>query len=167
MRLLEVIDLTKKSAQLTLSRQKIETLIEQVDAVIKNESCRCIDVRWLDSEAVLQVFIDCPEGVDMNTCVRVTDRLNESAILDSVFDFEYTLEVSSPGIERPLRLKGDFQSVVGDKIQVQLLESVEGRRKATGRLLNADDLGFIELQVASGSLRFHLDQLSTADWLAG
>ena len=73
------------------------------------------------------VYVDHPEGVDHALCVRVTDVLRD-------YLREYTVDVSSPGIERPLRKPGHFARVVGHKVSLRLGEPVEGRAKFKGEL---------------------------------
>lgn len=80
---------------------------------------------------ILQVFIDHPEGVDHELCARVT------ALLDR-FLGDYTVEVSSPGLERRLRKPEHFRAAVGKKINVRTFGPVEGQRNFTGFLISAD-----------------------------
>lgn len=77
------------------------------------------------------VYIDHPAGVDHALCERVTNVLR--GYLD-----RYTLDVSSPGIERPLRTPGHFRNAVGHKVAVRTAEPVSGRIRFRGELLAAD-----------------------------
>jgi ribosome maturation factor RimP len=76
------------------------------------------------------VYVDHPEGVDHALCVRVTDVLRD-------YLREYTVDVSSPGIERPLRKPGHFARVLGHNVSVRLSEPVHGRTKFKGQLKDA------------------------------
>ena len=78
------------------------------------------------------VFIDHPEGVDHALCARVTDVLRD-------YLREYTVEVSSPGIERPLRKPAHFAQVLGRRVSLRTGEPVEGRSKFKGDLREAGD----------------------------
>src|SRR5438876_9936435 len=71
------------------------------------------------------VTVDHPEGVDHSLCARVTDVLRD-------YLREYTVEVSSPGIERPLRKPGHFARVLGHRVSLRLREPVGGRAKFKG-----------------------------------
>src|SRR5439155_27068872 len=73
------------------------------------------------------VYVDHPEGVDQALCVRVTDLLRD-------YQREYTIDVSSPGTERPLRKARHFARVVGRTVSVRLSEPIEGRSKFKGEL---------------------------------
>ena len=77
------------------------------------------------------VYVDHPAGVDHELCVRVTDVLRD-------YLREYTVDVSSPGIERPLRKPGHFARVLGHKVSLRLREPVDGRAKFKGELKDAD-----------------------------
>jgi ribosome maturation factor RimP len=77
------------------------------------------------------VYVDHPEGVDHALCARVTDVLRD-------YLREYTVDVSSPGIERPLRKPGHFARVLGHKVSLRLREPVDGRAKFKGELKDAD-----------------------------
>jgi ribosome maturation factor RimP len=74
------------------------------------------------------VYVDHPAGVDHELCVRVTDALRE-------YLREYSVEVSSPGIERPLRTQEHFTSVVGNRVKVRML----GNKKMKGEVISAGE----------------------------
>ena len=76
------------------------------------------------------VYVDHPEGVDHALCVRVTDVLRD-------YLREYTVDVSSPGIERPLRKPGHFARVLGHKVALRTREPIAGRAKFKGELKDA------------------------------
>jgi ribosome maturation factor RimP len=73
------------------------------------------------------VFVDHPEGVDHALCARVTDLLRD-------YLREYSIDVSSPGTERPLRKPTHFSQVVGRKVALRTVEPVAGRSKFKGEL---------------------------------
>ena len=78
------------------------------------------------------VYVDHAEGVDHALCARVTDLLRD-------YLREYTVDVSSPGIERPLRKPAHFARVVGHRVALRTHEPVEGRSKFKGDLQEAGD----------------------------
>ena len=77
------------------------------------------------------VFVDHAAGVDHALCARVTDVLRE-------YLREYAIDVSSPGIERPLRTPGHFRNAVGRKVAVRTAKPVAGRTKFRGELVAAN-----------------------------
>jgi ribosome maturation factor RimP len=84
--------------------------------------------------ARLRLFIDHPNGVDLALCERVTRQLSE--LLE-----QYSLEVSSPGPERPLAKPDHFRRFVGRRVRVRVRtrSDQEGRRSFTGELVGATD----------------------------
>ena len=94
------------------------------------------DVEVLLAEVVggklVRLFIDHPEGVTLALCERVTKQLPEVRE-------KYALEVSSPGIERPLSKPEHFRRFVGRRVRVRTREEVAGHKSFTGRLTGADE----------------------------
>jgi ribosome maturation factor RimP len=80
------------------------------------------------------VYVDHPKGVDHALCARVT------ALLDRYRD-DYTIDVSSPGIERPLRKPGHFRNAVGRRVSVRTASKVRGKNRFRGEVLAATERG--------------------------
>jgi ribosome maturation factor RimP len=80
----------------------------------------------------LRLYIDRPGGVDLALCEQVTRELRD--LLEA-----YGLEVSSPGIDRPLTKPEHFRRFLGSKVKVRTEEAIAGRRNFTGTLKDADD----------------------------
>ena len=76
------------------------------------------------------VYVDHPAGVDHALCGRVTDQLRD--YLD-----RYTIDVSSPGIERPLRKPAHFGDVIGRKVAIRTAADIGGRKRFRGELVEA------------------------------
>ena len=88
------------------------------------------------------VYIDHPEGVDHALCERVTRELDD-------YRREYAIDVSSPGLERPLRKPAHFERYVGRKVAVRTSQEIEGRKRFRGEVLAVDDR-LISLGAAGG-----------------
>jgi ribosome maturation factor RimP len=80
----------------------------------------------------LRVFIDHPDGVTLDLCERVTHHLTE-------LRERYALEVSSPGIERPLTKPAHFRRFLGRRARVRMREQRDGHKSFTGELVGASD----------------------------
>ena len=80
----------------------------------------------------VRVFVDHPSGVDLALCERVTSHLRDLLL-------DYTLEVSSPGPERPLTKPQHFRRYVGRRARVRTREDHDGRKTFTGELVGASD----------------------------
>ena len=88
----------------------------------------------------LRIVIDSPGGVDLATCERVTRQLRDMLV-------DYSLEVSSPGPQRPLTKPDHFRRFLGRRARVRLREPKDGHRSVTGELVGASD---DEVTVAAG-----------------
>jgi ribosome maturation factor RimP len=78
------------------------------------------------------VYIDHPEGVDHALCERVTRELDD-------YRREYAIDVSSPGIERPLRRPAHFERFVGRRVALRTAREIAGRKRFKGEVIGADD----------------------------
>jgi ribosome maturation factor RimP len=88
------------------------------------------------------VFIDHPQGVDHALCARVTELLRS-------YLNRYTVDVSSPGIERPLRKPAHFRNAVGRKVALRTGEEIGGRKRFRGTVVSTTDAA-LALDVAGG-----------------
>jgi ribosome maturation factor RimP len=96
----------------------------------------------------LRLVIDSSDGVDIALCERVTGLLRD--LLES-----YSLEVSSPGPERPLTKPEHFRRFLGSRVRVRTREDIQGRRTFTGRLADADE-NQVSLEAAEGAVTIPL-----------
>jgi ribosome maturation factor RimP len=83
---------------------------------------------------MLRIYIDHPGGVDLDLCARVTHHLRDLLR-------EYSVEVSSPGPERPLTKLDHYRRYLGRRVRVRTREAIEGRKDFKGELIGADDRG--------------------------
>ncbi len=100
----------------------------------------------------IQIFVDGPQGVRLDDCAQVSRalgaRIEETG---DPFPAGYSLEVSSPGLDRPIRSEADFRRNLGRKVQVQLREARPGGvEKLVGTLVEADPAGFV-IEAEDGS----------------
>lgn len=108
-----------------------------------------VDVERSPRGRVLRLFIDKPEGVTIDDCVRVSNQLSRVLTVENV-DYD-RLEISSPGLDRPLKKAVDFERFAGSKIQLKLRLPLNGRRNFNGVLQGLQD-NKIRLQIDSGEI---------------
>ena len=142
----------------TLIRPVIEgSGLELVDVAFRRESGR----------RVLRVVVDREGGVDVDTIAELAEKVSRRLDVEGFAPGPYALEVSSPGIERSLKLPRDFARRVGDNVKVKTTTPVEGRTNITGELVSADDDG-IAVAAAGGELRVRYADIASArtvvDW---
>ena len=115
----------------------MDTELEQIQKTVEDrlhDQEPDVELLAIDRPATerLQLVIDRPEGVDIALCERVTGLLRD--LLES-----YSLEVSSPGPERPLTKPEHFRRYLGRRVRVRTREEVAGHKSFTGRLTGADE----------------------------
>lgn len=108
---------------------------------------------------LMQVFIDKPGGVSIDDCVAVSNHLTRLFTVENV-DFE-RLEVSSPGLDRPLTKPGDYLRFAGEPVVVKLRVPMDNRRKLAGRLLGLED-GQIRLELDGKEVAVELANVDSA-----
>lgn len=86
------------------------------------------------SNTLLRVYIDSPGGINVDDCAEVSRQLSAMLDVEDPIPGHYTLEVSSPGLDRPLIKRSDFERFAGASIKLKLFQPVAGRRNFTGRL---------------------------------
>ena len=91
------------------------------------------------SQQLIRVFIQKPEGILLSDCVAVSRELGELFDDQNVIENSYRLEISSPGIERPLRKVQDFERYVGHRVRIRLKNKREGKRRIVGKIVGVDD----------------------------
>ena len=111
--------------------EKESKLLQQIAPLVEND-LPGVEVLAIELMTPTRfcVYVDHPEGVDHALCKQVTDSLRE-------FLREYTIDVSSPGIERPIRKPQHFANVVGRKVALRTAEPVDGRSKFKGEVRQA------------------------------
>ena len=112
---------------------------------------------------ILRVTVDRdePGGVDLDTIAEVSGRISRRLDLDDVVPGRYDLEVSSPGVERPLKRPREFRRHVGEKVKVRSVEPVDGSRTHTGTLEAADDDGIV-VRTEAGDRRLRYEDVASA-----
>lgn len=113
--------------------------MEIAEPVLESLSVELVDVEFKKEPAgwVLRLYIDKEGGVDLNTCQEVSEALNPLLDAEDLIPTRYFFEVSSPGIERPLRRKEDYRKFVGEEVFVNTFSPVDSRRRFKGRLKEA------------------------------
>jgi len=120
-------------ADMTFITKQVSDLIEPILNEMKFE---LIDVEYLSDRGrwALRIYIDKDGGVTLDDCAAVSGELGDLIDIKNIIEQEYVLEVSSPGLNRPLKKEADFIRAIGKKIKVRTRTPVDGRRNFTGVL---------------------------------
>lgn len=97
-----------------------------------------LDVTGDGRRTVVRVSIERDGGLSVEDCARISEELSRALDLHDPIPHAYTLEVSSPGLDRPLRSEADFVRFAGRKVELTTREPIEGRRRWRGRLMGLD-----------------------------
>jgi ribosome maturation factor RimP len=132
-----------------------EQLIELLAPVVHDLGYQLWELEFASrsSGGLLRLYIDAVDGISLEDCERVSRAVSE--VLDSSDPIQghYTLEVSSPGLDRVLRTREHFSAYVGEQVRVEMKQLVEGRRRFVGRLVEvADDEIVLEVDGAKTQL---------------
>ena len=117
-----------------MQRGQRDAIIEHIAAKMGSDSYECVEVEWDVKEQTLRIFIDSPGGILVDHCAEISKLLFEDEELERLVGSEFQMEVSSPGVDRPLRTSRHFQAVIGRCIEMKLTESVDGRKHGSGIL---------------------------------
>ncbi|MDX1458431.1 MAG: ribosome maturation factor RimP [Marinobacter sp.] len=93
-----------------------------------------LEFRSQGHQSMLRIFIDAEAGISVDDCEKVSRQVSGVLDVEDPIQSEYTLEVSSPGMDRPLFRLEQFEAFVGHKVQIRLRMAFEGRRKFQGLL---------------------------------
>ncbi len=86
------------------------------------------------NNSVLRLFIDHENGINVDDCAEVSRQVGAILDVEDPISSEYNLEVSSPGVDKPLFEMAHFKSVIGETVNIKLLMPLNGRRKFKGTL---------------------------------
>lgn len=142
-----------------------EMMAELASPILSELGLELWDVEFVKeaSDWYLRVFIDSPDGVDLDSCEKVTRYLNP--LLDEREDMfpdeGYIFEVGSAGAERRLKRPSDFIRFIGHRVEIKLYKSKLGKKEFTGILADYND-GAIVLESDGESIAFEKSEIAGA-----
>jgi len=124
---------------------------EIADRVAVSECLELVDVELVGRgrSAVLRIFLDKPGGITIRDCERVSSQVGAILDVEDVIPNRYTLEVSSPGLDRRLVKPADYERFAGNRIKLVLKTPLSGRRRFHGMLRGIRD-GRVQLEEENG-----------------
>ena len=156
-----VLDLNQRQSMQT----RITALAEQIAASMGMEIV-LLEIKGDGNHSVVRTFIDQPGGVTLDDCERFSKRFSVSLDVEDWIPFSYVLEVSSPGVNRPLVKEADFQRFCGKNIKVRTRDPIEGQKNFKGKIVGVTE-GRLELEVAPGKqIEIALTDIEKANLMA-
>ena len=136
---------TKNSACPFMKQPTDKTVVDRVkalaDPILSSMGLELVDVEQKSGSgrALLRIYIDKAGGVSLRDCEEASTYLGHALDVDDPIHFSYTLEVSSPGLDRPFKRHRDYQNALGKLIQIKLIQPLEGQWSVRGRLFAVED----------------------------
>jgi ribosome maturation factor RimP len=134
-------------------------LYELLDSTLSGLGYELVDVERISRGRLLRVFMDKPGGISVDDCVAVSNHLSRLFAVENI-DYD-RLEISSPGLDRPLKKVSDFIRFAGETVRLKLRVGLQGRRNFVGILREVND-GVLKLEVDGKILDFALNNLEKA-----
>lgn len=125
-----------------MARNTSSYLMELIEPVVRSLGCQLWGLEYHSSgrhRGVLRLYIDKSEGVDLSDCERVSRQVSSVLDVEDPIQGEYNLEVSSPGMDRPLYTLEQFAAYAGEEVKIRLHAPFEGRRQFKGRLNGVEE----------------------------
>lgn len=130
----------------------IEQIRDLVHPILSSLGLELFDIEQTAGgrRAVLRIYIDKPGGVTLKDCEETNKYLGHALDVEDTIPYAYTLEVSSPGLDRPLKKLEDYQRAIGKLVRIKFNQAIQGRWVLVGRLMGieiegikmeGDDLG--------------------------
>jgi ribosome maturation factor RimP len=127
---------------------RITELAEQIAASMGMEIV-LVEIKGDGNRSIVRAYVDQPGGVTLDDCERFSKRFSVSLDVEDWIPFHYVLEVSSPGVNRPLVKEADFLRFCGKNAKIRTRSPIEGQRNFKGKILGVTE-GRLGLEVAPG-----------------
>ena len=146
------------------TKRIVGRVYEILDPIIVQRELELVDVTLRTEEGrwILRVTIDCEGGVTVGHCTAVSRELSVHLDVEDLVPVKYYLEVSSSGLDRPLKDEKEFVRFTGRRVLIKTHRSVDGRRKINGTLDGIDN-GIVGVILDDGArLKVHVEDISSA-----
>jgi ribosome maturation factor RimP len=140
---------------------RVQELAEQV-AIDHGLELVHAEVAGPDNKPIVRVYIDKPQGVTHEDCSAVSTHLGTILDVEDFIHASYTLEVSSPGLERGLYKRADYERFVGSNVKLKTRQPIDGQRNFRGRLLGIEGDEVIFEDRTNGRVRVPLEIITKA-----
>lgn len=114
----------------------IRKVTESVTPVLDEMGFELVDIEYLSQSGrwVLRIYADKEGGITLDECARVSREVGNLLDVKDIIPNEYVLEVSSPGLNRPLKKEKDFERAIGKNVKIKMVAPINGRRRFAGYL---------------------------------
>ncbi len=131
-----------------------------IEPVVAGMGYELVDVQASNGGRFLRLFIDKPQGINVDDCAAVSRQLTRVLEVEGI-DFD-RLEVSSPGLDRPLRKAADFTRFAGQKAELRMKRPDAGGRRKFAGVLRGEAAGQVRIEVDGQTVTLALDEVERA-----
>jgi ribosome maturation factor RimP len=144
-----------------------ETVIERVEAValpvLEESGLELVDVQYQREQNgwILRLIIDKQEGLNLNDCAAVSREISQLLDIENFIDQAYNLEVTSPGLDRPLKSIAEFERFVGRKAKIKTIDPIAGEHVFIGKIKRTEGESIV-LDVGTKEVTILFSQVAKA-----
>lgn len=144
-------------------KQAPEHLVNLIEPIVEGLGYECVGVDYNPhpKNGLLRVYIDAEQGILIEDCTKVSHQLSAMLDVEDPIPDNYSLEVSSPGADRPFFKVSQFEQFMGSNVTVNLFVAVDGRKRITGKIIQVED-EIISLQEGEKVFRVAFAAMSKA-----
>ena len=146
-----------------------EKITDLINPVLEDMGYELVGVEYAagGKHTILRVFIDTDNGIGIDDCEKVSHQLSAIFDVEDPIASQYNLEISSPGIERPLFHIGHYQRFLGNDVSLRLVRPINGQRKFKGAIGSVSEVSHtIELVTELGPITLDIDMIEKANLIA-
>jgi len=145
-------------------REIVDRVRAMIHPIVLDEGMEVVDIEYRRESGgwVLRVILDKEGGVTLDDCSRVSQEVGRSLDVEDIIQTSYTLEVSSPGLTRPLKTEKDFTKYLHRMVKVKTVDSIQNRRQFKGRLQGVSEKG-VEILVDGRIYQISLSNVAKAN----
>jgi ribosome maturation factor RimP len=145
-----------------------EFLLKEIEAlvapVLDEMGIELVDLEYFSGQGrqFLRIYADRPTGITLDDCAMVSREIGHLLDVSDLLQHQYVLEVSSPGLNRPLKRERDFLRVVGQQIKVQTTAPLKGRRNFSGVLQSVEN-GMLKVDLDDAVVQILVESIRKAN----
>ena len=146
-----------------MTRKEIEEIVTEIaNPVVNKHSFELVDVEFIKegSSWYLRIYIDKPGGITIGDCQVVSEEISDILDKEDPIPHSYFLEVSSPGLDRPLKKESDFERFKGELVEVKVFKPIEGKKIFEGELVGYKDNKIIIKKNGNELMEFERDKVA-------
>jgi ribosome maturation factor RimP len=145
-------------------REIVERVRAMIHPIVLNEGIEVVDIEYRRESGgwILRLILDKEGGVTLDDCTRVSQEVGRSLDVEDILQTSYTLEVSSPGLTRPLKTEKDFMKYLHRLVKVKTVDPIQNRRQFKGKLLGVSE-NEVEIEVEREIFQIPLSNVAKAN----